>query len=101
MKNQNYQKSDNSTLFITDQNNLEKTRSAAAIKNWLITYLSELLDIEPETVDVSTSFADYGLDSAAAVVLVGDIENWLQCKLPESLLFDYPTIEKLTMHLAK
>lgn len=75
--------------------------STTEIQTWLIAYLAELLDIEPQMVDVSTPFANYGLDSAAAVVMVGDIENWLRCKLPESLLFDYPTIEKLAPHLAR
>jgi acyl carrier protein len=86
----------------TKKNNMQAgSFSATEIQTWLINYLAELLDIEPEIVDTSTPFSNYGLDSAAAVVMVGDMKNWLQCKLPESLLFDYPTIEKLAFHLAK
>jgi acyl carrier protein len=75
--------------------------TSSNIEDWLVAYLAELLDIEPEMVDIQTPFANYGLDSAAAVVMVGDIENWLNQKLRESLLFDYPTIEKVAAYLAK
>jgi acyl carrier protein len=77
-----------------------KSLTSNNIEDWLVAYLAELLDIEPEMVDIQTPFANYGLDSAAAVVMVGDIENWLNRKLRESLLFDYPTIEKVAAHLA-
>jgi acyl carrier protein len=70
------------------------------IEKWLVSYLAELMDLEPATVDVLTPFPNYGLDSAASVVMVGDLENWLKRKLPESLLFSYPTIKELSVYLA-
>ena len=32
------------------------------IQIWLVTYLSQLLEIEPATVDISHSFESYGLE---------------------------------------
>lgn len=45
-------------------------------------------------------FDRYGLDSSVAVGLTGDLEDWLETKLDPTLLYDYPTIEGLSQHLA-
>ncbi|MDJ0843723.1 acyl carrier protein [Crocosphaera sp.] len=70
------------------------------IENWLVSYLSNLLEVAPETIDVSQTFESYGLDSSAAVGLSGDLQEWLKTELEPTLLFDYPTIEALSSHLA-
>lgn len=64
-------------------------------------YLAELLEIEPEEVEVTTPFNRYGLDSSAAVVLAGDLEDWLGRKIEPNLLYNYPTIEALVQHLSR
>lgn len=74
--------------------------TAAAIKAWLVSYLAEMLEIEPEEVDITLEFNDYGLDSSAAVGITGDLEEWLERELDPTLLYDYPTIESLAQHLA-
>lgn len=78
-----------------------KSITREEIQTWLINYLAELFEIEPSEVDLLTPFTGYGLDSAATVVMVSDLEHWLGCRLPESILFDHSTIEKLSLHLAK
>ncbi|MBN3895523.1 MAG: acyl carrier protein [Nostoc sp. NOS(2021)] len=75
--------------------------STTEIKEWLISYLANLLDIEPEQVDVETTFARYGLDSSVAVVLTGDLADWLGKELELRLVWDYPTIADLAQHLSK
>ena len=37
--------------------------NAQKISDWLVSYLADLLEIEPDEVDVKTTFARYGLDS--------------------------------------
>ena len=54
-----------------------------------------------EKIDISASFDSYGLDSAAAVTLTGDIQEWLKCEVDPMLFFDYPTVEQLADHLAE
>jgi len=44
---------------------------------------------------------DLGLDSLMAVELKCLLESSLQCALPTTLLFDYPTVEALVDHLAE
>jgi acyl carrier protein len=70
------------------------------IQAWLVSYLSELLNLETDEVDVKLPFERYGLDSAAAASLVGDLESLLNTKLSPTLLYSYPTIETLAKHLA-
>lgn len=75
--------------------------SAAAIEEWLVSYISELLRIEPVSIDVRRPFAYLGLSSAEGVILAGDLERWLGGRrLPATLAWDFPTIEALARHLA-
>jgi myxalamid-type polyketide synthase MxaB len=41
------------------------------------------------------------MDSAQAVALSAELEDGLGCKLPSTLLFDYPTLEALMNYLNK
>ncbi|MBD2534577.1 acyl carrier protein [Nostoc flagelliforme FACHB-838] len=83
------------------ENAYKKPVTAAEIQAWLVSYLAEVLEIDPNNVEVRISFERYGLDSSAAVVLIGDMEDWLGYELDPTLLVDYPTIEALSGHLAK
>ncbi len=80
------------------QKNLPTT---AEIQAWVISYLAELLEIEPDEVDVTIPFDRYGLDSSAAVGMTGDLEEWLGYELDPTLIYDYPTIEALAGHLSE
>jgi acyl carrier protein len=82
------------------QNTTVKQVSAAEIQDWMVAYLADLLEIEPEEVDVTVPFDRYGLDSSAAVGLTGDLENWLDTEVDPTLLYDYPTVEALVEHLS-
>jgi acyl carrier protein len=79
--------------------NLRKSVNAEEIQEWLISRISEELEFEPETIDIYEPFALYGINSVVAVTLAADLEDWLQVKLPATLLWDYPTIETLSQYL--
>jgi acyl carrier protein len=74
---------------------------AANIQGWLVSYLADLLEIEPDQIDVTITFDRYGLDSSAAVGLTGDLGEWLGSELDPSIMYDYPTIETLVQHLSE
>ncbi|MEH1850174.1 MAG: acyl carrier protein [Nostoc sp.] len=71
------------------------------ISNWLVSYISDLLEIEPEETDIETTFDRYGLDSSAAVILTGDLANWLGKEIEPTVMYDYPTIAKLAEYVAE
>jgi thioester reductase-like protein len=74
-------------------------RSVEEIRTWLTARLSEHLGIEPQAVDLRQSFADYGLGSKDALLLVGDLERWVGHHVSPTLLYQYPSIEALTSYL--
>jgi len=71
------------------------------IEEWLILHLAGILHVEPRSVDPGCAFADYGIDSLAAVMLSGDLEEFLGRRLSPTLAWDYPTVESLARHLAE
>ncbi len=75
--------------------------TAAEIQAWIASYLAQLLEIDPDEVNVTIPFDQYGLDSSAAVGMTGDLEDWVERKIDPTLLYDYPTIEALSQHLAE
>lgn len=77
------------------------TPSATAIRDWITSYLAELLEVGPDDIDTKVSFDRYGLDSATAVGMTGDLEDWLGSKLDPMLLYDYPTVDSFSCHVAE
>ncbi len=74
--------------------------SAHAIEKWLIHRFAQRLRILPSEVNPRLPFSRYGLDSAEAVGLAGELETWMGKRLPPTLLYDHPSIQALAGHLA-
>src|ERR1039458_8533582 len=72
------------------------TPSAATIQSWLVSKLSELLEIEANDIDVGEPFASYGLGSTELVSLSGDLAQWLGRDLPAELAYEFPRSEEDT-----
>lgn len=76
-------------------------RDEAAIRGWLVSAIAKALRVGAGEIDPTVPFDRYGLDSVAAVELTGDLETWLRRSLPPTLMYDYPTIDSLSVHLAR
>ncbi|MFC9433630.1 SDR family NAD(P)-dependent oxidoreductase [Nocardia sp. NPDC057030] len=61
--------------------------------------ISQIIGMNPAAIDRTTTFAAYGLTSADAVGLSGELEEWLGRSLPETLLYEHPTVEQLSAAL--
>ncbi|WP_433574458.1 SDR family NAD(P)-dependent oxidoreductase [Nocardia brasiliensis] len=70
------------------------------IRTWLIDRVAELTAVDPDAVDTEISFAAFGLTSADVVGLSGELEEMLGRKLPETLLYQHPSIDQLACALA-
>ena len=77
------------------------TQSSSDIHAWLIAYLSELLELDPDEIESDDPLAAYGLDSSGAVCMIGDVGKWLGRDLDPALLYSYPTVAALTRHLSE
>lgn len=71
----------------------------AEIQAWILSYLAQLLEVEPDHIDTATPFDRYGLDSSAVIGMTGDLEDWLNIELDPTLVYDYPNIEALSQYL--
>jgi acyl carrier protein len=72
----------------------------AAIAERLTHTLAEALKLSPSTIDRHVELFSYGLDSLMALTLLGDLEEWLGQDLDPSLVWDFPTIDSLSTHVA-
>ncbi|MGB3193276.1 MAG: acyl-CoA-binding protein [Limnoraphis sp.] len=70
------------------------------IKAWLVAYMAKILEIEPDEVNCSLPFERYGLGSADSIILIGELEAWLERDLSTNMLYNYPNIELLAQYLA-
>ena len=71
----------------------------ATIQTWLKKKVADLLFVEPEVIDIQEPFANYGLGSADAVGLSGELEEWLGQRLSPTLFFDHPCIAAVADYL--
>jgi len=81
----------------TAQTSLHATQ--AQIEEWLVSYIAELRGMKKEKISRTTVLSKYGLDSASAVTLSGDLMDWLKCDIDPTLLYEHPTIEQAAAHI--
>lgn len=81
--------------------NNEKAFSTTEIQNWLVSYMAELMEVDRDEIDIKIPFDEYGLDSSMSVTMVGELEAWLGRTLEPTLIYDYPTLEKLAKHVSQ
>lgn len=74
--------------------------SSADIRTWLIEQIAAILSLSEDDIDPAETFDSFGLASRDAVSLSGDLEDYLGRRLSPTLLYQYPTINKLAEHLA-
>lgn len=78
-----------------------KSEQAEAIESWLVSKLAQQLKVSANSIDIHEPFATYGLDSMAAVLISGELAQWLRRQLSPTLVYDYPNIEALARSLSE
>ena len=79
---------------------IEAETGAADLQRFLIEELARRIEVDPELIDPRQPFERYGLDSLNALRLASELEARIGCRLPATLVWDYPTIESLARYLA-
>ncbi len=80
---------------------IQNPLDAEAIQAWLISRVSEQLNVEASELDIREPLDSYGLNSAQAMSLIGEGEKLLGFQISPMLLWHYPTIESLSQRLAE
>ena len=74
---------------------------AAELVHWMTAKVASRLEVGADTIDPDLEFVTYGLDSAASVELLAELELRLKRQLDTTLIWAYPTIRSLARELAK
>ena len=87
---------------VSSPTNSRARRPAGAleIEKKLVLAVARRINTNPRKIDVRRPFIQYGLDSAAAISLSGELENILNRKLSPTIVYEYPNIEMLANYLA-
>lgn len=72
----------------------------AAVKEWLTSYIADLLEFEPSEVKSNIPLSRYGLDSTAAAGLIGDLSDWIGREIDPEALVEHKTIEALAAYVS-
>lgn len=75
-------------------------RTPKEITVWLVKWIAKQSKIAESAVDVEEPFVNLGLSSRQAVMLSGDLEDWLGVEVLPSAAWDHPTVAALATHLA-
>ena len=74
--------------------------SAEEIQDWMVAYLAQQMQVPADSIDISAPFESLALDSATAIGMTGDLEQWLGRTIDPTVVYDYPTIEEIAEYLA-
>jgi len=93
---------DNLGNNIESANELKNNKPITKISD-LVEYLKSKIAVELKTsrneIDPERPFVDFGLDSAKSVRFVGELEEKFNTTLEPTILWTYPTINKLSEYL--
>ncbi|MFY2561290.1 amino acid adenylation domain-containing protein [Corallococcus terminator] len=67
---------------------------------WLVAAVAEEAGVPPSEVKLDEPFVTYGLTSKEAVFLTGELADWLEQDVSPTALWEHPTIDALSRHLA-
>ncbi len=86
-------------ISTVENNQDQQPPTVSQIQNYLISYLAELLEIEPQEINIKIPFDRYSLDSSASIEMMTHLEDWLGWELDPTTLYYYPTVDALAKHL--
>lgn len=69
------------------------------ITQWLACRLAEELAVPVDEIDEAAPFASLGVSSIAGVTISGEIADAFEVNVSPTVLWDYPTIERLAGYI--
>lgn len=89
-----------SDFLLSSLKNLDHAAKRKLLQTRILTLVAETLGIgNSEELLPHYRFFDIGMDSLMALTLKSNLQKELNCQLRSTLLFDYPTADKLTDYL--
>jgi len=66
---------------------------ASAMKDWIVNYITSVLDIPADPFPLADPFDSYGFDSAELVIMAGVMEEDFGVEIDPRLLFETPSVD--------
>lgn len=70
-----------------------------AVVAWILDDLVSRLKLERHRIDTGVPLNQYGLDSMQAVMMSGDIGEWIGVEVPPNALYEHPTVDRLARYI--
>ncbi len=80
---------------------MSQVTETSELQSWLAELAAGYLEIPAERLETDVLLSDYGLDSVYALTLLDAIEEKLELKLDDTVIWDHQTIDALAAYLAK
>ena len=80
---------------------VKSSRSESEILDWCVAYLAKTFNMPPDRIRPHAKFARLGMDSAASVFFLVELEEWLGVELPTEIVFAHPTPAELARYVAE
>ncbi|WP_169834304.1 HAD-IIIC family phosphatase [Paenibacillus donghaensis] len=71
------------------------------VKSVILDKLSKSLKVTVDSIDTAAAFSDYGVDSIIGIMFVKQTGEGLGIQLNSAILFDYPTVDRLSRFIIK
>ena len=73
---------------------------AAAVRDWMVAYISSVIDVPQDPFPDGDRFDQYGLDSVEITIMCGMMEERFNIAVNPEEVFNNPTVNALAAHLA-
>ena len=80
--------------------NLSHIKTVEEVTSWFYRKISSISDIPAELIDEDEELTLY-LSSVEAMEMMGELEDWLGCRLEPTSIYHYPTIMQLSKFLVR
>jgi acyl carrier protein len=75
-------------------------KSADEIQTWMVQFIANDMKLPPEKVPLAEPLVNIGMTSRQAVFLTGALEDYLGAPVDPTVIWEHPTIQKISAQLA-
>ncbi|WP_431825893.1 beta-ketoacyl synthase N-terminal-like domain-containing protein [Burkholderia sp. F1] len=75
-------------------------RGTQELVQWFVEHVARLSGTAAGNLDPDAPFSAYGLDSRDAIMLSGELQDWLGQPVSPTVVYDFPSISLLARHLS-
>lgn len=72
----------------------------SVIQQWILRDVASVLHLPIDNIDIYEPLSTYGLSSKLAIIITGNLQEYIGRPLSTTLLWQYPTIDALSAYLA-